>query len=217
MSKPDDLKYGPPGETAVHLCVDMQRMFAENTDWHMPWLARILPNIIALTKAHPERTIFTRFIPARQPGEGAGMWRHYYERWSSMTTSRLGAELTDLVPELTQFIPPAKVFDKHVYSPWTGTNLHEQLSAACIDTIIVSGGETDVCVLSTVLGAVDWGFRVILVKDALCSSADETHDSMMNIYTNRFGEQVEAVSTELLLDSWRIPSPTGSGYVHLTH
>ena len=45
------------------------------------------------------------------------------------------------------------------------------------------------------LGAIDWGFRVILVTDALCSSADETHDAMMNVYMNRFGEQVETVTT----------------------
>lgn len=36
MSKDDVLRYGPPGETAVHLCVDMQRMFAQNTDWTIP-------------------------------------------------------------------------------------------------------------------------------------------------------------------------------------
>jgi nicotinamidase-related amidase len=59
------------------------------------------------------------------------------------------------------------------------------------------------CVLATMLGAIDWGFRVILVTDALCSSADETHDAMMDIYLNRFGEQVETVTTDTLLESWR--------------
>jgi len=54
-----------------------------------------------------------------------------------------------------------------------------------------------------VLGAIDWGFRVILVQDALCSSADESHDAMMNVYMNRFGEQVETVTTETLLENWQ--------------
>lgn len=58
------------------------------------------------------------------------------------------------------------------------------------------------CVLATMLGAIDWGFRVILVTNALCSSADETHDAMMNVYMNRFGEQVETVTTQTLLDAW---------------
>jgi nicotinamidase-related amidase len=52
------------------------------------------------------------------------------------------------------------------------------------------------------LGAIGWGFRVILVTDALCSSADETHDAMINIYLNRFGEQVETVTTDTLLEGW---------------
>ncbi|SFV19475.1 hypothetical protein SAMN05192541_1528 [Bradyrhizobium arachidis] len=56
--------------------------------------------------------------------------------------------------------------------------------------------------LATVLGAMDWGFRVVLATDVLCSSADETHDSLMNVYTNRFGQQVECVTTETLLAAW---------------
>ena len=203
MPKSDDLRYGAPGDTAVHLCVDMQKMFAEDTEWKMPWLKRVLPNIIGITSAHPEKTIFTRFIPARKPGQGVGMWRHYYERWASMTIDQIGPAMVGLVPELATFVPPARVFDKHVYSPWTGSELHQQLRSTGIDTVIITGGETDVCVLSTMLGAIDWGFRVILVTDALCSSADETHEAMMNIYMNRFGEQAETVTTDTLLESWR--------------
>jgi nicotinamidase-related amidase len=202
MSKNDELRHGAPGENAVHICVDMQRMFAEGTEWRMPWLARVLPNIVAIAAAHAERTIFTRFIPAKTPDQIFGMWQHYYKRWESMTVERLGADMIGLVPDLAQFVPPARTFDKHVYSPWTGSDLHAQLRNATVDTLIITGGETDVCVLATVLGAVDWGFRVILATDALCSSADETHDSMMNIYMNRFGQQVECGTTETLLDSW---------------
>jgi nicotinamidase-related amidase len=202
MTKNDELRYGPPGETAVQLCVDMQRMFAEGTEWKMPWLERVLPNIQSITSSHPERTIFTRFIPAQKSGQGVGMWRHYYKRWGSMTIDQLGADMIDLVPDLARYVPPARLLDKHVYSPWTGSDLHQQLRSAGIDTVIITGGETDVCVLATMLGAIDWGFRVILVTDALCSSTDETHDAMMNVYMNRFGEQIETITTQTLLASW---------------
>ena len=203
MPKNDELRYGAPGETAVHLCVDMQKMFAEGTDWKMPWLERVLPNILSITSTHREKTIFTRFIPAQKSGQGVGMWRHYYERWDSMTLDQLGPEMIGLVPDLAKYVPPARTFDKHVYSPWTGTDLHQLLRGAGVATVIITGGETDVCVLATMLGAIDWGFRVMLVTDALCSSADETHDAMMNVYMNRFGEQVETVTTQTLLDNWR--------------
>jgi nicotinamidase-related amidase len=55
------LRFGPPGARAVHLCVDMQTLFAERTDWHVPWLERVLPAVTRLAEAHPERTVFTRF------------------------------------------------------------------------------------------------------------------------------------------------------------
>ena len=162
MSKNDVLRYGAPGETAVHLCVDMQRMFAESTEWKMPWLERVLPNILSITSTHPEKTIFTRPIPARQPGQGVGMWRHHYERWGSMTIDQLGSEMIGLVPDLAKYVPPARTFDKHVYSPWTGTDLHQQLRGAGIDTVVVTGGETDVCVLATMLGASTGAFALSL-------------------------------------------------------
>lgn len=78
--KQDGLRYGPLRETCLHVRVDMQQLFAEPTEWRMPWMGKVLPFIVALVEAHPAQTLFTRFIPARRPGEGIGMWGHYYER-----------------------------------------------------------------------------------------------------------------------------------------
>lgn len=169
----------------------------------MPWAERVLPNIIKLVERQSSQTIFTRFIPALRPGEGGGTWKRYYETWSEMTVELLGRDMIELVPELVHFIPPAKAFDKWVYSPWLRSALHEHLQSRRIDTLIVTGGETDVCVLSTVLGAVDRGYRVIIAKDALCSSSDETHDALLSVYENRYSQQVEAVNMEIVLDGWR--------------
>jgi nicotinamidase-related amidase len=65
------------------------------------------------------------------------MWRHYYERWSAKTIEQLGPEMVGLIPELASFVPPARTYDKHVYSPWTG-DLHQQLRSAGIDTLILT-------------------------------------------------------------------------------
>lgn len=205
MADGNGLRYGSLGETG-HICVDMQRLFAEKTDWFTPWMERVVPNARRIAEAHPARTIFTRFVPAQKPGEGEGTWRRYYERWESMTVDRLGAEMVELVPELRRFVPPAEVVDKHVYSPWVETDLHECLRGRGIDTLVVTGGETDVCVLGTVLGAVDRGYRVLVVTDALCSSSDETHDALLTLYHNRYGQQVETVTTDVVLQNWR-PEP----------
>lgn len=188
--------------SCLHLCVDMQRMFAEDTDWCTPWMPRVLPRVERLVAAHPDRTIFTRFLPADHPGEGRGTWASYYKRWATMTRVNLDSDLIDLVPPLARFTPPAEVLDKRVYSPWLGTDLDERLQAWGIDTLIVTGAETDVCVLAAVLGGVDLGYRIVLVTDGLCSSCDEAHDALMVMYRMRYGHQVETLTTEEVLERW---------------
>lgn len=199
----DDLHFGPLGEDVIHLCVDMQRMFEEATEWHLPWMERVLPAIVALTEPRPQRTVFTRFIPARKPGVGHGTWRRYYERYASMTIDRLGEAMLDLSPSLQKFAPPAEILDKWVYSPWIGSDLDLRLKSRRIDTVIVSGGETDVCVLATVLGAIDLGYRVIVATDAICSSADAPHDAAVDLYHSRYGMQVETAEAATILAHWR--------------
>jgi nicotinamidase-related amidase len=199
----NEIRFGSLRDSrCCHLCVDMQRLFAEDTPWHTPWMDRVRPKVLALVERHPSETVFTRFIPARRPGEGHGTWRRYYEHWADVTVERLGAEMVELLPELARFVPPAIVIDKNVYSPWIDTDLNPRLQSAGIDTIVVSGGETDVCVLAAVLGAVDRGYRVVVATDALCSSSDETHDALMTLYHRRYGQQVETAETEVILDSW---------------
>jgi nicotinamidase-related amidase len=198
-----DLRFGPLDEGCAHLCVDMQRMFSEATPWQVKWLPGVLPRICQIAALHPERTFFTRFITAPRAGMGWGAWKRYYKRWASMTIERLGTEMLDLAPELRVFAPPAEIIDKPVYSPWMSTDLHARLQARGVNTLVITGGETEVCVLAAVMGAIDLGYRVVLAKDAVCSSADETHDAMVDIYCERFQMQVEAVNTDAILEAWK--------------
>lgn len=183
-----------------HICVDMQRMFAEDTPWQVNWAERVLPAVARLTSACPERTIFTRFIPPRRAADATGMWRPYYNKWWMMTRETLDPSLLGLVEPLAQFVPPALVFDKAVYSPWHDRRLHRHLQEGGVTTLAISGGETDVCVLSTALGAIDLGYRIILVKDALCSGSDPTHDATLTVIGNRFSVQAGVMDHGELLD-----------------
>lgn len=113
--------------------------------------------MLRIAERHPDRTIFTRFIPPSDPDHAVGAWRDYYERWRSNDTR------------------------PHRPAP---------------------GGETDVCVLATVIAAVDLGFRVVLPQDALCSVSDATHDALMTLYRERYSQQIETTSTERVLGDW---------------
>jgi hypothetical protein len=55
----------------------MQTLFAERTDWHVPWLERVLPAVIQLAEARRARTVFTRFVPPGKPEDAKGAWQRY--------------------------------------------------------------------------------------------------------------------------------------------
>ena len=57
--------------------------------------------------------------------------------------------------------------------------------------------------LATVLGAVDLGYRVIVVHDGVCSSSDEGHDALMQLYHRRYSEQIEVADAQTILAQWR--------------
>ena len=66
----------------------------------------------------------------------------------------------------------------------------------------MSGGETDVCVLATVMSAIDLGYRIVLATDALCSVSDRTHDALMTLYGERFSQQLAMATTVGILEAW---------------
>ncbi|MCV2449219.1 MULTISPECIES: cysteine hydrolase family protein [Paracoccus] len=198
-----DLRFGPLGPETLHLCVDMQKLFAPGSPWAVPWIQKTRPAVATLVEAQPARTVFTRFIPPVRLDHAPGSWARYYAGWPGMLRENLDRSWLDLLPELARHTPPARVVDKAVYSPWHDGSLHRFLRGAGISALLVSGGETDVCVLATVLGAVDLGYRVVLVADALCSSTDAGHDAGMTLYRQRFSHQIETVCLEEALEAWR--------------
>ena len=101
-----------------------------------------------------------RFLAPKNPEDAPGRWRAYYEKWSHATRRQIDNRLIDLVRILTRYAPPAAIFDKAVYSAFGNPQLHQHLRSRQIDTLIISGSETDVCVLSSILAAVDYGYRV---------------------------------------------------------
>ncbi|MBB4144469.1 cysteine hydrolase family protein [Rhizobium rhizoryzae] len=183
----------------IHLCIDMQRMFAEDTPWHVPWMKEVLSQVEEVARWRPDRTVFTRFVPPKRASDMLGMWHDYYRKWDMMTLDRLGPSMVDLVPSLKVLVPPARIFDKMTYSPWTTGELDRVLRAEGIDAVAISGGETDVCVLAAAMGAIDLGYHVILLKDGVCSGADQTHDASLELLGDRFSVQLEILSTEAFL------------------
>jgi nicotinamidase-related amidase len=180
----------------------MQRIFSAEGPWTTPWMESVLPVVTELAGRYADRTVFTRFITPNRADDMPGMWQRYYTRWQQTTRERLDTALLELLPPLARLCPPATVIDKTRYSAFAEPHLLAHLQAREADGLIVTGSETDVCVLATVLGAVDVGYRVILVRDAVCSSSDEGHDALMQLYHQRYSEQIEVADASTILARW---------------
>jgi nicotinamidase-related amidase len=198
----NDLLPFPLTPRTVHLCVDMQRIFSSEGPWATPWMERVLPVVLAISQRFPERTVFTRFITPQHakicPGLGVSITKSGGRRPANNSTSGSSSSCRTL-PSWRRL---ATVIDKTRYSAFFEPFLLQHLRALQADGLIVTGSETDVCVLATIMGAVDHGYRVILVRDGVCSSLDEGHDALLGLYHRRFSLQIETADAETVLSRW---------------
>ena len=63
------------------------------TEWHLPWMDSMQSGIREVASYQAARTLFTRFMPAKNPEAEIGQWRTYYRRWQAMTLERIAPEL----------------------------------------------------------------------------------------------------------------------------
>jgi nicotinamidase-related amidase len=196
------LRFGAIGERTLHVVVDMQRLFAEAGDWHTPALMSITPAISGIVARHPEQTVFTRFVTPHSANLTVGTWQRYYQHWQAVTLDRMSRDKLDLIEPLKKFSPPAATISKTTHSAFESPAFVQMLLNRLPDTLIFTGVETDVCVLASVLTAVDRGYRTIVVTDAVASSSAAAHRATLELVLPRFDQQIELVGSRELLSRW---------------
>lgn len=88
---------------------------------------------------------------------------------------------SEVIPELEPQ-PDDYYIPKYRWSAFHQTYLDLALRARGIDTVIISGGSTDVGVVSTVFSARDMDYNTIVVSDACGTSHDRrAHDFLMEL------------------------------------
>jgi nicotinamidase-related amidase len=192
----------PLGPRTLHVVVDMQRVFMEATDWQVPALADVVSPILALVGAHPSQTLFTRFVTPATVESAQGDWQRFYARWRSVVRDRMDRAMFDLIEPFAAFVPPAEMIDKSTYSAFLSTDFAAALHWRDVDTLVLSGIETDVCVLATALDAIDCGLRVVLAADAMTSLSAAGHRAALEAIYPRFDQQIEITTTTAILAAW---------------
>ena len=190
------------GSRTLHVVVDMQRVFAEATDWRVPAIAEVTQPVLALVQAHPRETVFTRFMTPSSIENATGDWQRFYARWQSVTRDRMDAAMFDLMEPFAGFVPPAEVCNKTTFSAFASADFAASLARRGTETLILSGVETEVCVLATALDAVDRGLHVVLATDGLTSGSAAGHSAALEAVYPRFDQQIESATTAAILAAW---------------
>jgi nicotinamidase-related amidase len=92
-----------------------------------------------------------------------------------------GTDEVKVIPELTPQ-PGDTVLEKRRFSAFFKTDLDQTLRLWNIQTVIVMGVTTHVCVLTTALDAIAHDFACIFVEDGCCSHKEEIHTGILNAY-----------------------------------
>ena len=192
----------PLSSSAVHVVIDMQRLFLEGTAWGSRNTQGLVVPILRLLRHRPSAAVFTRFITPRRKEDAPGSWSYFYDHWPSVLQDNMDPALLDLVPEFLDFVPPGEVADKFTYSAFADGDFSGRLRRRGADTLIFSGVETDVCVLLTALDAVDRGYRVVIATDAVGSTVDKAHEATLDHVYPRFDRQIELASVAAIMAAW---------------
>jgi len=89
-----------------------------------------------------------------------------------------GAEVLDeLKPEPTDIILP-----KRRFSAFFKTDLDQTLHVLGVDTIVVTGITSEVCVLMTIMVGLCHDFSAILLENCSASRSKEFHEGCLNLY-----------------------------------
>jgi nicotinamidase-related amidase len=192
----------PISADAVHVVVDMQRLFAEDTGWGVPTIESVLPNILRLVDHRPGRALYPRFVTPKNAESADGNWKAFYRRWPQVMQDKLSPALFDLMAPLAAKAPAEAQIDKPGFSAFSTLDFAKALARLKAGPLVLSGVETDACVLATAFDAVDRGHRVIVASDAVTSFSLEAHRATLDHLYPRFAPLIDVATTAEIIGSW---------------
>ncbi len=159
-----------PGRSAL-LVVDMQEFFLNPASpAYMPRAVPALKNAAKLTAAFREagRPVFFTSHTHRDPAADGGLMAKWWGK-VCLEGTPWGAVHPSLGPRA------GEVFTKRRYSAFTAEGLLERLRASGINSLVVAGLKTNLCVESTVRDAFDFDFVCVAAGDAMAARSEDEH------------------------------------------
>ncbi len=175
-------------DTTALIVVDMQRAFLRDEGslckmgldiTYLKALVEPVRTIIRACRKAVIPIIFTRLV-FRDDYKDAGLYGERFpeaKKIKGVTAGSWEAEVDERIePQPDDFI-----VDKSRYSSFYNTNLEVILKGLKVDTVILCGLTTEICVDSTARDAFARDYNVVLVKDALAACDLKRHENMLEI------------------------------------
>jgi maleamate amidohydrolase len=177
-----------PGRTPALLVIDWSRAFTQR-DAGFPGgdFTRELAETRRILDAARGRvpTFFTTI--AYEAGmSDAGLW---VEKIPWLKACQLGAEAVDIDPALG-LTSGDTVIVKKFPSAFHGTDLAMRLTRHGVDTLIVAGCTTSVCVRATVVDAMQHGYRTLVAREAVGDFLPDLHRLHLADLDSRYADVV---------------------------
>ncbi len=97
--------------------------------------------------------------------------------------------------------PDEEIVIKHRYGGFTGTNLDLLLRSRGIQTVILTGAATNVCVESTAREVYMHDYYLVFVSDCTATMSQDAHDHTLKMIDQYFGQ---VASADEIINAWGV-------------
>lgn len=195
-----------PSSSAL-IIIDAQNDFIHDEGYFggSPALQRIVPPIRQLVAGSHAAGVQVCFVNIVQEPDGSAsspVWisealRRGYEPYQCISGTWGAENVRELTPSSKD-----SVYVKRRRSAFRGTSLHDDLRAAGITTVVLTGLAADGCVEYTARDALDLDFHPVIVLDAVGNAGDAPDHSWEDHYARFMPPQNLLTSTEIL-SNWK--------------
>ncbi len=155
--------------------------------------------LLAWFRERHRPVVFTRFVAGPEPTlmwkwseviapPTCCCWPGFMRSYADVEGER---ECIAVIDELEPR-PGEHQVDKYGYNGFHRTRLTDLLNAGNVDTVLISGTVTQICVEDTARGAFHEGFQAAVVADAVSSYAPELHRASLQTLAMKYGRVVNA-------------------------
>jgi maleamate amidohydrolase len=128
----------------------------------------------------------------------------FIDKVPALLTLEAGSRWAKIDPRIA---PRAEepILNKLFASGFFGTGLSSLLTAAGVDTLIVTGASTSGCVRATVVDALQYGFRPVVPREAVGDRNSDAHKANLYDVDSKYGDVVSVEEIVEYLDEKYAP------------